>query len=128
MPYVNEEDVKAIAQKNGDPEDTVRIMLHKFAEILNEEEYRGLVYFFKYLMAEKPNQSIIEYAKNTIQSVLNVNETMSIRRFFHDPLTVEEAKKKLRKGQHIAVNRSVFSHHGIFCGMDYDKLHGKKCD
>ena len=71
-------------------------MLHKFAEMLNEEEYRGLVYFFKYLMAEKTNQSIIEYAKNTIQSVLNVNETMSLRRFFHEPLTVDEARNLLR--------------------------------
>ena len=67
----------------------------------------------------KPVGDILEVKNNILDSVENVLDTVSVdKRIYHAITddTVNDAKQKYHKGDHIATIRSLYSHHGIYDG------------
>ena len=67
----------------------------------------------------KPLGDLIEIKNNLLDSVENVTKSLVVEnRIYHAIAddSVEEAKQKYKKGDHIATYRSVYSHHGIYDG------------
>lgn len=67
----------------------------------------------------KPVGDILEVKNNILDSVENVLDTVSVdKRIYHTITddTVNDAKQKYHKGDHIATIRSLYSHHGIYDG------------
>ena len=81
----------------------------------------------------KPVGDIIEAKNNMLDSVENVLDTASVEKRVYHAITddtVEEARQKYQKGDHIATIRSLYSHHGIYDGaggvyeyQDYRVMH-----
>ena len=63
--------------------------------------------------------AIPEPIKNTAKSVENVKKAINLNTRIVDFIssyTLETALRKLKKGDHIKVNRTVYSHHAIYIG------------
>ena len=78
----------------------------------------------------KPVGDLLEVKNNILDSVENVLDTVSVKNRIYHAITddtVEDAKKKYHKGDHIATIRSFYSHHGIYDGdgMVYEYQEGK---
>ncbi len=81
----------------------------------------------------KPVGDLIEAKNNILDSVENVMDTVSVEKRIYHAITddtVEEARLKYCKGDHIATIRSAYSHHGIYDGegfvyeyQDYKVMH-----
>ena len=66
-----------------------------------------------------PAGKALEKVNNVMDSVENVRKATSPFDRISDEITscnCDEARRKLKKGDHIYVNRSVYSHHGIYDG------------
>ena len=73
----------------------------------------------------KPLGDLIETQNNILDSVENATRSLSVEnRIYHAIVddSVEEAKQKYKKGDHIATYRSVYSHHGIYDGEGNRRL------
>ncbi|MBE6097972.1 MAG: hypothetical protein E7198_09280 [Schwartzia succinivorans] len=70
----------------------------------------------------KPAGKALEKVNNQLDSLQNLAEATNPAVRIYDALksySIEEAYEKLRKGDHIYVNRSVYSHHGIYDGEGF---------
>ena len=67
----------------------------------------------------KPAGKTLEKVNNALDSMENIVEAIDPIGRVYDALrsySIEEALVNLRKGDHIYVNRSIYSHHGVYDG------------
>jgi hypothetical protein len=122
MNVISDSDAKIIAQIHGLNAEGVKNFMNLVGSRRTEQEFKEIIHMYKYEPTEDSLfDSVSDKISNLGQAYRNLSEALSLKRFFHTPLTVEEAKKFLKRGQHIAVNRSVYSHHAI-----YEGLHNRK--
>lgn len=61
----------------------------------------------------------VEVVNNIDDSIENIEDACSLSRVSKRKISVNKAKKVLRKGEHIGVYRSVYSHHGVYDGKGF---------